>query len=152
MQRTVQFSNRYRSIDQEAAVVLRGVVADAGGRIGGEFTDNINPDSLQVVKGAKLEPSLKDAEVGEPFQFMRQGYFNVDPLDSQPGKPVFNRTVITALVLTFGLHLTFGTYEVVWSIYLIALGASVAWVSLTFVIFGIPEVIMGPIAGRIVDT
>ena len=58
---------------------------------GGEFTDNINPDSLQVVT-AKLEPGLMDAEVHEPFQFMRQGYFCADE-DSTPEKLVFNRTI-----------------------------------------------------------
>ncbi len=58
---------------------------------GGEFTDNINPDSLQVVR-AKLEPSLKDAPPREPFQFMRQGYFCADS-DTAPGAPVFNRTI-----------------------------------------------------------
>ena len=58
---------------------------------GGEFTDNINPDSLQVVT-AKLEPGLRDAEVHEPFQFMRQGYFSADE-DSTPEKLVFNRTI-----------------------------------------------------------
>ena len=58
---------------------------------GGEFTDNINPESLQVVT-AKLEPSLKDAAVHEPFQFMRQGYFCADE-DSTPEKLVFNRTI-----------------------------------------------------------
>jgi glutaminyl-tRNA synthetase len=60
---------------------------------GGDFTDNINPDSLQVVKNAKLEPSLKTAQPGEPFQFMRQGYFCVDSVDSQPDTMVFNRTI-----------------------------------------------------------
>ncbi len=60
---------------------------------GGDFTDNINPDSLQVVKNAKLEPSLKTAQPGEPFQFMRQGYFCVDSVDSQPDAMVFNRTI-----------------------------------------------------------
>ena len=58
---------------------------------GGEFTDNINPDSLQVVT-ARLEPSLVSAEVHEPFQFMRQGYFCADE-DSTPEKLVFNRTI-----------------------------------------------------------
>ena len=58
---------------------------------GGEFTDNINPESLQVVT-AKLEPSLKDAAVHESFQFMRQGYFCADE-DSTPEKLVFNRTI-----------------------------------------------------------
>ena len=59
---------------------------------GGDFTDNINPDSLQVLAGAKLEPSLKDAKALEPFQFMRQGYFCADH-DSQEGALVFNRTI-----------------------------------------------------------
>jgi glutaminyl-tRNA synthetase len=58
---------------------------------GGTFTDNINPDSLQVAL-AKLEPGLKDAAVHEPFQFMRQGYFCADE-DSTPEKLIFNRTI-----------------------------------------------------------
>jgi len=60
---------------------------------GGSFTDNINPESLKVLKGAKLEPSLKDAEPRESFQFMRQGYFCVDSEDSKIGALVFNRTI-----------------------------------------------------------
>jgi len=60
---------------------------------GGNFTDNINPDSLQVLTEAKLEPSLKDAQAYESFQFMRQGYFCTDPVDSKPGALVFNRTI-----------------------------------------------------------
>jgi len=60
---------------------------------GGQFTDNVNPDSLAVITDAKLEPSLKDAGVCEPFQFMRQGYFCADPVDSGRGNLVFNRTI-----------------------------------------------------------
>ena len=59
---------------------------------GGDFTDNLNPNSLEVVTGAKLEPSLADAAPGSKYQFERLGYFCAD-LDSAPGKPVFNRTV-----------------------------------------------------------
>ena len=59
---------------------------------GGDFTDNLNPDSLTVLAGAKLEPSLRDAAVREPFQFMRMGYFCADP-ESTPDAPVFNRTI-----------------------------------------------------------
>jgi glutaminyl-tRNA synthetase len=59
---------------------------------GKTFLDNLNPNSLEVVKDAKLEPSLKDATPGTSFQFERSGYFFVDPVDSKPGKPVFNRT------------------------------------------------------------
>ena len=60
---------------------------------GGQFTDNVNPDSLAVITDAKLEPSLKDAGVCEPFQFMRQGYFCADSGDSSAEHLVFNRTI-----------------------------------------------------------
>jgi glutaminyl-tRNA synthetase len=57
----------------------------------GDFKDHINPDSLQVITGY-AEPVLKEADVGEKFQFMRKGYFCLDA-DSTPEKLVFNRTV-----------------------------------------------------------
>ena len=60
---------------------------------GGDFKDNINPSSLQVVRGAMLEPSLSGAKAYQPFQFMRQGYFCPDPVESKPGALVFNRTI-----------------------------------------------------------
>jgi glutaminyl-tRNA synthetase len=59
----------------------------------GDFKDFLNPDSLQVVSGAFMEPSLKDALPGEHYQFIRKGYFTPDSVHSKPGKPVFNRTV-----------------------------------------------------------
>jgi glutaminyl-tRNA synthetase len=59
---------------------------------GENFTANLNPRSLEVLTGAKLEPSLRDAAEGGLYQFERLGYFCVDP-DSAAGKPVFNRTV-----------------------------------------------------------
>ena len=59
---------------------------------GQEFTANLNPQSLEVVSGAKLEPSLRGAASGTGYQFERLGYFSVDP-DTRPEKPVFNRTV-----------------------------------------------------------
>jgi glutaminyl-tRNA synthetase len=59
---------------------------------GKDFTSNLNPNSLEVVERAKLEPSLANAAVGARYQFERLGYFCVDP-DSKPGKPVFNRSV-----------------------------------------------------------
>ena len=59
---------------------------------GEEFTANLNPNSLEVLTDAKLEPSLANAASGSRYQFERLGYFCVDP-DSAPGKPVFNRTV-----------------------------------------------------------
>jgi len=59
---------------------------------GQDVTANLNPNSLEVIRNAKLEPSLANASVGNRYQFERLGYFCVDP-DSAPGKPVFNRTV-----------------------------------------------------------
>ncbi|MEO1011970.1 MAG: glutamine--tRNA ligase/YqeY domain fusion protein [Bacteroidota bacterium] len=56
-----------------------------------DFMDFINPDSLQRVTG-HLEPSLKDAKIGDRFQFQRLGYFNVDT-DATPDNLIFNRTV-----------------------------------------------------------
>lgn len=59
---------------------------------GKDFTDYVNPDSLQVLDGCKVEPSLKGAEPGTRYQFERLGYFCVDP-DSAGDKLVFNRAV-----------------------------------------------------------
>jgi glutaminyl-tRNA synthetase len=58
----------------------------------GDFKDYINPDSLQVLSVVYIEPELVNAKVGDRVQFMRKGYFCVDP-DSTESKLVFNRTV-----------------------------------------------------------
>ena len=57
-----------------------------------DFKSNLNPNSLETLTGCQIEPSLIDANPGNRYQFLRQGYFCVDP-DSSSGKPVFNRTV-----------------------------------------------------------
>uniref|UniRef100_A0A832I128 Glutamine--tRNA ligase n=1 Tax=Eiseniibacteriota bacterium TaxID=2212470 RepID=A0A832I128_UNCEI len=59
---------------------------------GGDFLDGLNPASLEVLRGCRLEPALATAAPGEPLQFERLGYFSADP-DTRPGAPVFNRTV-----------------------------------------------------------
>ncbi len=59
---------------------------------GQDFTANLNPHSLEVLTGCKLEPSLASAAVGSRYQFERLGYFCVDP-DTRPGRLVFNRTL-----------------------------------------------------------
>ena len=56
------------------------------------FADNLNPHSLEILEGCKVAEEMRDAAAGDTFQFMRQGYFCIDP-DSSPEKPVFNRTV-----------------------------------------------------------
>ena len=59
---------------------------------GKDWISNLNPNSLEVINSAKLEPSLASAAFGRNYQFERLGYFSLDP-DSKPGVPVFNRTV-----------------------------------------------------------
>lgn len=54
---------------------------------------NLNPNSITVIKDAKLESSLKDAKAYDKFQFVRNGFFSVDSKDSKDGAPVFNRIV-----------------------------------------------------------
>ena len=62
----------------------------------GNFQDDLNPNSLEVLSGCKLEPALAvgagEVDVGETVQFERLGYFTADP-DSTPAAPVFNRTM-----------------------------------------------------------
>ncbi|MDE3200154.1 MAG: glutamine--tRNA ligase/YqeY domain fusion protein [Acidobacteriota bacterium] len=59
---------------------------------GGSFLDNLNPNSLEVIADAKLEPSLAEAKLGAPYQFERVGYFCLDR-DTTAEKLVFNRTL-----------------------------------------------------------
>lgn len=58
----------------------------------GDFKDYLNPNSLEVLSTALVEPSIRSAKPGEYFQFLRKGYFTPDP-DTSPEKPVFNKTV-----------------------------------------------------------
>ncbi|MCH7572712.1 MAG: glutamine--tRNA ligase/YqeY domain fusion protein, partial [Planctomycetes bacterium] len=60
---------------------------------GGNWLDNLNPDSLTVLTGCMVEPSLANAAPGSRVQFERNGYFCVDSKDARPGKLVFNRIV-----------------------------------------------------------
>jgi len=58
---------------------------------GESFTDNLNPNSLKIVKGCKLEPSLKNAKMGDHFQFLRNGYYCMDK-NATSDNLIFNRT------------------------------------------------------------
>lgn len=68
-------------------------VENPEGEEGKEFTDFLNPSSLEILNNCKLEPSLQNAEPGDKFQFERTGYFSVDSKYSKIGLPVFNRIV-----------------------------------------------------------
>ncbi|MDX1707766.1 MAG: glutamine--tRNA ligase, partial [Desulfobacterales bacterium] len=60
---------------------------------GKDFTDYLNPNSLEILKNCLIEPSLAAAGPGDRYQFERLGYFCVDTQDSSPQSPVFNRIV-----------------------------------------------------------
>ena len=60
---------------------------------GKDYKDNLNPNSLTVIKNAKLEPSLKQATFEKRYQFERTGYFCLDSKDSKPEQQVFNMIV-----------------------------------------------------------
>lgn len=60
---------------------------------GSDFTEHLNPNSLEILRACRVEPSLENAAPGSRFQFERVGYFCVDPVDSSDKALVFNRTV-----------------------------------------------------------
>jgi len=67
-------------------------VPNPGGKNEADYRENINPKSIEVLTGCKLEPSLAAAGVEDRFQFERLGYFCPDSRDSKPESLVFNRT------------------------------------------------------------
>ncbi len=67
--------------------------SDQAAREDVDYKSFLNPQSLQVLTGCKVEPGLREATAGTTFQFLRQGYFCPDSRDSSPERPVFNRTV-----------------------------------------------------------
>lgn len=76
----------------------------------------------------------------------------------KPGPPVqaslravFNRTFLAAVIIGFGLQLTMGIYDVVWPLFMIDLGASVAWIGFSFMLLGIPSMLLAPFFGSLVD-
>jgi glutaminyl-tRNA synthetase len=84
------FDHLFRTADPDDP----GDPGDDGKRAeGGDWRDNLNPESRVVVERARLEPSLAQAAPEERFQFERHGYFVVDARDARPGRPVFNRSV-----------------------------------------------------------
>jgi len=90
---TIHWVSVPHSVDAEVRLYDRlFMVEDPAGEKEKDFRELINPDSLIVKKGCKVEACLKDARPLDRFQFQRIGYFNVDA-DSADGNLVFNRTV-----------------------------------------------------------
>ncbi len=91
---TIHWVSAAHAVDAEIRVYDKLFTVEDPDRTeeGQDFTANLNPNSLEVIVQAKLEPSLVNAKSGEGYQFERLGYFCVDP-DSEVGNLVFNRTV-----------------------------------------------------------
>ena len=91
---TIHWVSAAHAVDAEVRIYENLFSQEDPGEVeeGQDFTANLNPNSLEVIANAKLEPSLAHAAVGSRYQFERLGYFCVDP-DSKAGKLVFNRTV-----------------------------------------------------------
>ena len=83
---TLHWVSAEHAVDAEVRLVDR--LFNVESPDGDDYLKNLNPNSLEVLPKAKLEPSLGKAEVGQTFQFERLGYFTVDS-DSKPGVPVF---------------------------------------------------------------
>ncbi len=93
---TLHWVSAAHAVDAEVRLYDRLFTSEdpdgAAAKASTEFTALINPHSLDILRGCKLEPSLGGAAAGARYQFERQGYFCADP-DSTGGRPVFNRTV-----------------------------------------------------------
>ncbi len=89
---TLHWVSAGHAVDAEVRLYDRLFTVETPGAGDADFLAELNPASLEVLSGCKVEPSLADARPGERFQFERLGYFCVDP-DRRPGAPVFNRTV-----------------------------------------------------------
>jgi glutaminyl-tRNA synthetase len=93
---TLHWVSAAHAVDAEVRLYDRLFTSEdpegAAAKTGADFTSLVNQQSLEVLKGCKLEPSLGSAGPGSRYQFERQGYFCADA-DSRAGAPVFNRTV-----------------------------------------------------------
>jgi glutaminyl-tRNA synthetase len=89
---TLHWVSAAHAVDAEVRLYDRLFTVENPGAGDADFLTQLNPHSLDVVRGAKLEPSLASSAPGARYQFERLGYFCADP-DAKPGAPVFNRTV-----------------------------------------------------------
>ena len=89
---TIHWVSRRHAIDATVRL-YENLIDEEKGVYNEDGSLNLNPNSLTVLKNCKLEPSLKDAKAFDSFQFVRQGFFNVDYKDTKDGELVFNRIV-----------------------------------------------------------
>lgn len=90
---TIHWVSSRHAVSAPVRLYDRLFTTPAPGAQTGNFLDDLNPASMQVLDSAQLEPFIASAEPGQRFQFERTGYFCADAKDSAPGQPVFNRIV-----------------------------------------------------------
>ena len=90
---TIHWVSAAHSIPAEVRLYDRLFTKANPGEGGADFKESLNPKSLEILTGCRVEPSLEKADPGCRFQFERVGYFCADSVDSKPGNLVFNRTV-----------------------------------------------------------
>jgi MFS transporter, DHA1 family, multidrug resistance protein len=116
------------------AVVLPNKPLPAVGSTGGQHPGHSQPHELPF--SASLTPAVDEMRSTQP---------------QAPLRALWNGSLVSAVVMYFGFSLAFGVYEVIWTLYMTRLGASLEWVGVTFTLFGLGMVIFSPIAGRVVD-
>ena len=89
---TIHWVSAESAIDAEVRL-YENIVDEEKGKLNEDGTLNLNPNSLTVLQGCKLEKAFEDAKPGEAFQFLRNGFFCVDSKDSTKEHPVYNRIV-----------------------------------------------------------
>ncbi|MEO0974935.1 MAG: glutamate--tRNA ligase family protein, partial [Pseudomonadota bacterium] len=90
---TIHWVSAAHAIDAEVRLYDRLFSVERPGVGVDDIREHLNPESMEVLTGCKLEPSLREAPVGEPLQFERLGYFCADSVESSAQSLVFNRTV-----------------------------------------------------------
>jgi glutaminyl-tRNA synthetase len=90
---TLHWVSADRSIEAEVRLYDRLFKDENPSAGDGDFLESLNPDSLEVLSGCQVEPSLASAQSGDRMQLERLGYFCVDPNSESAGKLVLNRTV-----------------------------------------------------------
>ena len=89
---TLSWVSAQEAVDAEIRIYDRLFLDANPAAAGDEYTNLLNPDSLQIIKKAKVEPSVKSLNIGNTVQFERQGYFTIDN-DSTESSLIFNRTI-----------------------------------------------------------
>jgi MFS family permease len=107
----------------------------------------------RAASGPDFGPDIAAAGAGDPAAQRSPGGRPNPRAEATvaPLRALLNGPLVAAVVIYFGVSLAFGVYEVIWTLYMVRLGASLEWVGATFTLFGLGVVVVSPFAGRIVD-